>query len=43
VLLAVDAHHHLVEVPVVARPRPQAPQVAAMVGPNFRNQRRAVS
>ena len=26
-LLAVDAHHHLVEVPVVARPRPQAPQV----------------
>jgi len=27
VLLAVDAHHHLVEVPVVARPRPQAPEV----------------
>ena len=41
--LARDAHHHLVEVPAIARPGRRWRRHRAIAGPNFSTQRRTVS
>jgi hypothetical protein len=41
--LAADAHHHLIQMPVIARPRATLAQPCAIAGPNFSIQCRTVS